>query len=89
VHAGGKLPGGLAFRRLTEQLIGTSIAPMVSEHDEIYLLHRASVTDAAAAAASYDAVGALVRSHPHAAGYLAPAFAWWSGRCPRRGSPID
>ncbi len=69
------LPGGLAFRRLTEQLIGTSIAPMVSEHDEIYLLHRASVTDAAAAAAYYDAVGALVCSHPHAAGYLAPALA--------------
>ena len=77
-------PGGLAFARLTEELIGTSIAPVVSEQDEIYLVHRDSVTSVAAAAAYYDAVAALVRSQPDAAGYLAPAVV-----APARLSPVD
>ncbi len=66
------LPGGLAFARLTATLIGAPIAPAVAVEDEIYLVHRASVIDPAAAAAYYEAVAALAHSHPDADGYLAP-----------------
>jgi glycine/D-amino acid oxidase-like deaminating enzyme len=67
------LAGGLSFARLTEELIGTSIAPVVAEQDEIYAVHRESVTSVAGAAAYYEAVAALVKGHPGAAHYLAPA----------------
>src|SRR5688572_13211108 len=37
------LPGGLAFKRLVEELIGRSIAPITSGEDDTYLVHRESV----------------------------------------------
>ena len=66
------LPGGLAFKRLTEMLIGSSIDPAVSVDDELYLVHRASVVGAEAAGRYYDSVTALAAAHPEAAGYLTP-----------------
>lgn len=67
------LDGGLAFKPLVEALIGRSIDEATSPRDDVYLVHRHSIVDADAAAAYYDAVSALVREHPAAARYLAPA----------------
>lgn len=66
------LAGGLAFKSLTEQLIGSSLDAVVSGHDETYAVHRASVTSVAATAHYFDAVSALVSGHPEAHGYLTP-----------------
>src|SRR5687767_13540825 len=41
------LPGGLAFKGLTEALIGCSLDDAVTPHDETYLVHRHSVVTAA------------------------------------------
>ena len=37
------LPGGLAFKDLTEQLTGCSLADAVTDHDDTYLVHRYSI----------------------------------------------
>jgi hypothetical protein len=66
------LPGGLAFKRLTERLIGGPIDHAVSAADDLYLVHRASVVDAEAVGRYYDAVTALAAAHPDAADYLTP-----------------
>jgi len=66
------LPGGLAFRRLIEDLVGRSLEPALSPHDDLYLVHRHSVVDATAAARYYDAVTALAAGHREAARYLVP-----------------
>jgi hypothetical protein len=66
------LPGGLAFRRLTEQLLGTSLDPAVAAQDECYLVHRDSVTTAAATGRYLGAVSALAATHPEARDYLVP-----------------
>lgn len=70
--AGRLLSGGLAFKRLTERLIGGSIDQAVSVADDLYLVHRSSVVDAEAAGHYYDAVTALAAAHPDAANYLTP-----------------
>jgi glycine/D-amino acid oxidase-like deaminating enzyme len=67
------LDGGLAFKPLIERLIGRSIEEATSPRDDVYLVHRHSIVDADAAAAYYGAVSGLVREHPAAAEYLAPA----------------
>ena len=69
------LDGGLAFKRLVERWLAASLDPVVSEADDVYLVHRRSVIDADGASRYYDAVSALVRAHPEAAGYLADASA--------------
>lgn len=66
------LPGGLAFRRIVEDLLGESIAPAVAVDDEIYLTHRDSVCGAPAMASYLDRVSALVGAHPEVSGALAP-----------------
>ena len=38
------LPGGLAFRRLVEDLVGRSLEPAITPGDDLYLVHRDSVT---------------------------------------------
>ena len=48
------LDGGLAFKPLTERLIGQSLDAVTSPVDDIYLVHRRSVVDA-------DAMAALLR----------------------------
>jgi glycine/D-amino acid oxidase-like deaminating enzyme len=40
------IPGGLAFKALIEELIGTSLAPAIAPEDDIYLVHPESVVDA-------------------------------------------
>ncbi len=66
------LPGGLAFRRIVEDLLGESIAPAISDDDEIYLTHRDSVCAGTATACYLGRVSALVAAHPEVAGALAP-----------------
>ena len=67
------LPGGLAFRGLIEDLIGSSIDPAIAYSDDTYVIHRDSVTSPEAAAHYFDAVAALVAGHADAADYLVPA----------------
>lgn len=64
------IPGGLAFSRLMAELVGCDIGGAVTPVDDIYLIHRRSVADAAAVWQTYDAVGSLVRSHPDACDYF-------------------
>jgi glycine/D-amino acid oxidase-like deaminating enzyme len=64
------LPGGLAFKRLTESLIATSLDGAVTVHSDTYLTHRDSVVDAGAMAAYLHAVTALASEHPEAKNYL-------------------
>jgi len=67
------LQGGLAFRPLVEELIGTSIDPAVSIADDTYVIHRSSVVGVDDTARYYDAVTRLVAAHPAASTYLVPA----------------
>ncbi len=67
------LDGGLAFKPLTERLIGESLDAATSPADDIYLVHRRSVVDADGMGRYYAAVSALVREHAGAGGYLRPA----------------
>ena len=67
------LPGGLAFKDLTEELIGSAIDPAISPDDDAYAIHRGSVVGVDETARYYDAVSALVRSHADACRYLVPA----------------
>lgn len=64
------LPGGLAFRRLVESLIGCPLDPAISGHDDTYLVHRDSVVDAAAFGHYVAAVCDLCRETPGRDGYL-------------------
>lgn len=77
------MPGGLAFRRLTEALLEQSIAPAIGDHDEVYLVHRASVASPGATADYLRAVASLVREHPEATGSVAPE----AGRAPETLAP--
>ena len=66
------LPGGLAFKGLTEELIGCAIDEAIGHSDDTYVMHRESVTSAEAAAHYFDAVAALATGHAHADRYLVP-----------------
>lgn len=74
------LPGGLAFRPAIEAVLDQSIAPAIADHDETYLVHRASVVDAEATAAHVARVATLVAAHPARRSYLCGD----AGRPPRR-----
>ena len=65
------LTGGLAFRPLVEDLVGTSIADAMTSQDDLFLVHRDSVVKADAMSRYFDAVSELIRSHPDAASYPA------------------
>jgi hypothetical protein len=54
------MPGGLAFKPLMEQLIGTSLNHCSTTDDEIYLIHRDSVVSAEAAAHHFAEVANLL-----------------------------
>ncbi len=69
------LPGGLLFRPLVEELIGTSIAPAISAGDDIYLCHRHSVVPPADMHDYLQRVSDEVRAHPDARHYLNDARA--------------
>jgi glycine/D-amino acid oxidase-like deaminating enzyme len=79
------IPGGLAFKSLTEELVGRSIDPAIAEHDDVYAIHRDSVVGAEAAAAYYDAVAALVATRPGVSRY--PGYR--RGARPRRLSRVE
>jgi glycine/D-amino acid oxidase-like deaminating enzyme len=79
------LPGGLAFRRLVEALVGRSIDEAISTADDVYLVHRTSVVAADDADRYYDAVTALAAGHPDARSYLASL----AGARPRRLTSAD
>jgi hypothetical protein len=64
------LPGGLAFKRLVEELTGVSLDGAVTPHDDTFVVHRDSVVDAHATGRYMEAVTELARSHPESGGYL-------------------
>lgn len=66
------LPGGLAFRDLTEELVGCSIEPAIAHRDDTFVIHRQSVTAADAAEHYFNAVAALSAGHADAERYLVP-----------------
>ncbi len=67
------LPGGLRFKRLTEELIGCSLDGRVTPASDVYLVHRRSVVDADSAGRYFRAVNEMVRHHCDASGYLVDA----------------
>lgn len=68
--ARGLIPGGLAFKRLTEELIGCPIDDLATPQDDTYLVHRDSVVPADEFAAYVERVADLVVSHPDAPDYF-------------------
>src|SRR5687768_10172304 len=48
------LPGGLVFGKLMSELIESDITPYVTQHDDLYLVHRHSVVDAERLRATFD-----------------------------------
>ena len=62
----------MAFKSLTEELIGCAIDEAIGHSDDTYVMHRESVTSAEAAAHYFDAVAALATGHAHADRYLVP-----------------
>ena len=69
--ARGLLPAGLAFKALTEELIGCSLEPAVTVEDDIFFVHRDSVVSVDDMHRYFQEVTGLVREHPQARGYLA------------------
>lgn len=67
------LPGGLLFRPLVEDLLATSLAPVITREDDVYLCHRKSVVSPDAMEAYLQQVTQRVRAHPDARHYLADA----------------
>jgi hypothetical protein len=64
------LPGGLAFKALTEGLIGCSLAAATTRDDDTYLIHRNSVASLEATQAYFGAVSARAREDADASQYL-------------------
>jgi glycine/D-amino acid oxidase-like deaminating enzyme len=64
------LPGGLEFKGLTERYVGRPVDPVVTTHDDTYLVHRNSVTSVAAMEKYIRDVDALLNGHPQAHDYL-------------------
>ena len=70
------LPGGLAFKGLTEELIGCPLADeAIASCDDTYVVHRESVSDADTTKRYFDAVTSLVAEHDRSGRYLAPLSA--------------
>ena len=64
------LSGGLAFAPIVESVIGTSLTPHTTRHDDIYLVHRDSVVDIAAVAAHFEALTRELRDRAEGRHYL-------------------
>ena len=69
------LPGGIAFKRLTEELIRMPLEPVTTAEDDVYLVHRDSIVAYDAMGRYFEAVSSLVRDHPAANDYLVDASA--------------
>ena len=59
--ARGLLPGGLAFKALTEELIGCSLEPATTVDDDVFLVHRDSVVGADETRRYFEEVTRLAR----------------------------
>lgn len=64
------LQGALLFRPLVEDLLSTSLDPVITLDDDFYLCHRQSVVSPDAMASYMQQVDAQVRAHPDARHYL-------------------
>src|SRR5262245_10836082 len=64
------LPGGLSFKRLTEELIGCSLERATTYEDDLYLVHRDSVVTPDIIGRYFEEVSTRGRSHPDASNYL-------------------
>ncbi|NND67015.1 MAG: FAD-binding oxidoreductase, partial [Halioglobus sp.] len=64
------LPGGLTFKPLMQQLLEQDISQHVTEGDDVFLIHRHSVVDAATAHAYYRTVDDLFAGSANATDYL-------------------
>ena len=69
------LPGGLAFKDLTEELLGCSIDQAIAHTDDTFVIHHDSVTSVDGAAHYFDAVAALTSDLADANRYLVPVDA--------------
>jgi glycine/D-amino acid oxidase-like deaminating enzyme len=67
------LPGGLDFKDQVEALTAIALGPVTTPGDDLYLVHRDSVTAPDAMSRYFAAVAQLVRSHPKAHRYLTDA----------------
>lgn len=79
------MPGGLAFKRLTERYIGQSIESAVTTHDDTYLIHRDSVTSVAEMESYVAGVDALLAESARAGDYVVEV----KGKRSRRLSPAE
>lgn len=64
------IPGGLKFRPLVEDLLGSSLASVITAQDDIYLCHRQSVVSPSSLETYIQQVTERVRTHPDASCYL-------------------
>jgi hypothetical protein len=64
------LPGGLAFKPLTEDLLGRSLEPATTGQDDLFLVHRKSVVGPEEAEAYFTRLAERVRAAPDAGRYL-------------------
>lgn len=64
------MPGGLAFRRVLERALGTSLDRCATTEDEIYLIHRDSVVSREQAARHFGLVADLLRGSNGTRDYL-------------------
>ncbi|MGF1656905.1 MAG: FAD-dependent oxidoreductase [Verrucomicrobiales bacterium] len=71
--ARGVVAGGLLFKELMEELIGCSIDPAITPDDDLYLVHRDSISSVEETHQYYMDVTALVRKHQDAPRYLVDA----------------
>lgn len=75
------IPGGLAFRRLVEDLVNRSIPDdSITPEDDVFLVHRESVADIDRVLALARRVAECSESHPEAGDYFVPL----ASRRPRR-----
>jgi hypothetical protein len=64
------LPGGLSFKRLTEELIGCSLERATTQEDDLYLVHRESVVTPDVVGRYFEEVSTRARSHPDGSDYF-------------------
>ncbi len=67
------LPGGLAFRRLMEELLEQPLAGQTTMDDDFYLIHNKSVVGSDEVKRYFDAISKIVREQPNSHDYLSDA----------------
>ncbi|KQW79048.1 hypothetical protein ASC89_12130 [Devosia sp. Root413D1] len=64
------LPGSLSFGRVLSELLEADLRPHTTSRDDIYLVHRNSVVDAATLERTFGRIDDLLHEHPGARNYL-------------------